>query len=60
MTRSQLLVEDDVVGYIPTLSAPAKIFLVYRKFFAVALKIMPSLQLEKKNCVVRVRHCLPR
>ena len=46
ITRSHLKVEEDVVGYLPTINAPATDMSMVQEIHRSALKIMSSLQLE--------------
>ena len=46
ITRSHLKVEEDVVGYLPTINAPATDMSTVQEILRSAFKIMSSLQLE--------------
>ena len=46
ITRSHLKVEEDVVGYLPTINAPATDMSTVQEILHSAFKIMSSLQLE--------------
>ena len=60
MTRSHLKVEDYVVGYLPTINAPATDMCTVQEIIRTALKIMSLLRLENIALVHLIRYCLQK
>ena len=51
LTRNEVIVEEDSVGYLPTINAPATQMSTVSEVMNQSLNIMQPLQLQKIVCV---------